>query len=109
MRKSYTKRQLELQKILEELGFQTELEVLFYPYRIDILIKEVWIAVEYDGPLHISKSVDEKRNQYLWDNFELPTLRIKEKDFANKEELRRKILQFIEEKGISKATSKFFQ
>ena len=80
IRTSYTKGQLKLQKVLQDLGFAVDLEEPFHIYRIDCYVKEFHIGVEYDGAGHSWKKRDEKRDAFLMENFKLPILRVTDKN-----------------------------
>jgi len=98
--KKFTKIQLEVEKICNNIGFQTELETRFGTKNTDIYIHELHMVVEVDGPNHISKKVDRERDDYLKDNFGLNIIHINWKELRNKDEkqkVRSKILRFAEE------------
>jgi len=80
IRTSYTKGQLKLQKVLQDLGFAVDLEEPFHIYRIDCYVKEFHLGFEFDGRFsHSWKKRDEKRDSFLMENFKLPVLRITDK------------------------------
>jgi len=60
----YTETQLIVEKIINELGYRTNLEVSMGPYQLDIFLPEIRIAVEVDGPQHYKK-LDSKRDSIL--------------------------------------------
>jgi very-short-patch-repair endonuclease len=62
--------------ILNELGFQTVLEMEFGPFRADIYVPELKCIFEYDGPFH-SKKKDKKRDETILESFSVETIRIK--------------------------------
>jgi very-short-patch-repair endonuclease len=72
-----TKNQYKLEKIINELGFATELETPFGNYSADIYIPELNIIVELDGPSHVSKKKDESRDAKIKEEYGVDVLRIK--------------------------------
>ncbi len=64
MRTHFTKKQIEVNNWINDIGFQTEMEKVFGRYCVDIYIPELNVAVELDGFGHWPKK-DEKRDAYL--------------------------------------------
>jgi very-short-patch-repair endonuclease len=71
----FTKGQLQLEKIIKEVGLETILEYERGPYKIDIFCNEVNKGFEYDGIGH-HKNRDKKRDQYILDNFGIKIMRV---------------------------------
>jgi very-short-patch-repair endonuclease len=71
----FTKGQLKLQEIVEEIGLDTILEYEFCNYRIDIYLPEVNKGIEYDGVGHHKKR-DSERDLKIFDKFGVKILRI---------------------------------
>ncbi len=94
MDKTETRGQLKLQKILNDLGFETVLEYSLGPYFIDCWLSECALAVEYDGPVHgMSKKRDSIRDSDLVDNYGVKAvIRIREDDLADPEGIAEKVL-----------------
>ena len=63
----YTKDQLRIEKLINELGFRTELELIVDNFCLDIYIPELQWAVEVDGPYHMKKAT-KKRDEYILDH-----------------------------------------
>ena len=73
----FTKGQLQLEKIINNLGLGTILEYEVGNYKIDVLIADTMKhGIEYDGIGH-HKNRDKKRDQWILDNFGIKILRIK--------------------------------
>jgi very-short-patch-repair endonuclease len=60
----YTDKQLEVEMVVNNIGFMTELEKPFGQYCVDIWVPELDWAIEIDGPQHYSKK-DAKRDEDL--------------------------------------------
>jgi len=71
----FTKGQLQLEKIIKEIGLQTILEQEFGYYKVDIFCPEVNKGFEYDGIGH-HKNRDMKRDQWILDNFKVKIFRV---------------------------------
>lgn len=67
----YTKKQLQVEKWINEIGFVTELEVPIGPFCMDIFVPELNMCVEIDGPYHMKKK-DKQRDEY----FELGNIQV---------------------------------
>jgi len=91
VRKRFTDGQMQLQKIIEDLGFETILERKFGDYSVDIFLPEVNKAIEYDGIGHYKKR-DSKRDQILLEVYGIMVLRIVD---LKDEEILNKITTFI--------------
>lgn len=89
--KRLTKGQLELEKIINSLGFEIILEKEFGNYRIDLFLPELNKGIEFDGIGHLKKR-DKKRDEFIKDNFGVEILRIKD---LKDSELKNKVLEFI--------------
>lgn len=87
----FTRGQLDLNKIIQKLGFQTIMEYEIGGYVIDIYLPNFNLGVEFDGIFHWRRR-DEKRDRYLEEQFGIKTLRVT--DLKNKE-LEEKIREFI--------------
>jgi len=61
------------------MGYVTVAEHPAGVYRLDVYLPELHAAVEYDGPGHGWKR-DAVRDQWLWQTFYLPVLRIRTTD-----------------------------
>lgn len=83
---------MQLQKIIEDLGFETVLEKQFGRYIIDIYLESDNKGIEYDGVGHYKRR-DAKRDKYLKDNFGIDILRIADLDDPKLED---KIVRFCE-------------
>ena len=70
----FTRQQIRLERVLNQIGFQTECEKSFPPFIVDCYIPELHVAVEVDGAVH-QKGHDKKRDAYLLDNYSLKTYR----------------------------------
>lgn len=95
MHKSYTKDQIKLKSWIEEAGLEVIMEASFPPYFADIFLPEIGLSIEVDGPWHISKKRDSKRDEYLFETYGIETLRVKLKDIK-KDEILNKIKEFDE-------------
>ena len=89
--KRFTKGQLKLQDYIEEVGFEVILEKQFDNYYVDCYLPELNVAIEYDGPFHLKKR-DNKRDEYLYNNFGIRVLRIVD---LNKKDVIDKIKEFV--------------
>ena len=69
-RTHYTAKQLEIENVINNIGFQTNLEEVFGPYCVDIWIPELKVAVEVDGIDHYKKDSD-KRDEFLKENYNI--------------------------------------
>lgn len=63
--RSYTDKQVLVESWINRLGFRTDLEAVFGEYAVDIYVPELNIAVEVDGPSHMFKKRDKKRDEKL--------------------------------------------
>ena len=81
-------------KFLENWGIQLMEEVDFPPYRVDIFVPEVHVAVEVDGPHH-SKKANEKRDKKLLEDYLLPTFRIDASDVRTSEHWENELWAFF--------------
>jgi len=93
-RKEYTGGQLALNEMLVDLGFSTEMEVPFDPFRVDIYLHKEHVAIEYDGAHHMRKG-DRRRDEYLLEHFKLPVLRLTRA--SPKETVKAEMISFISE------------
>mgnify|MGYP001580518071 CR=1 FL=1 len=69
--KERTPRQMIVEKALNKLGFQTELEVLFPPFQADIVCYELGnggVIFEIDGEEH-RKRRDNKRDEFIMNKY----------------------------------------
>jgi hypothetical protein len=58
---SYTDRQKEIEKIINKLGFGTQMEVPALQYCIDILVPELDnLIVEIQGPQHYKRATEKR-------------------------------------------------
>lgn len=81
---------------LERAGINFESEYdSFPPYSLDIYLPEWHLAIEVDGPYHLQKA-DRRRDEFLWDTYGIPTLRMKLKSIRKNAVLAR-VKKFIEE------------
>ena len=92
--RQYTKKQETLASWIRELGFGCILEKEFPPYFVDIFVPGTgdWklnLAIEIDGPWHISKVKDNKREIYLKDTYGINFIRFSDIDIikSNKENI----------------------
>ena len=92
----YTKKQLEVENWINNLGFQTELEKVYGKFCADIFIPELNWIIEVDGMGHWKKK-DEKRDNYLYENFGIDHI-IHVKSDIRKEQFRQVFLDNIERK-----------
>jgi very-short-patch-repair endonuclease len=72
----FTAPQISLEKIIREIGLETELEYPVGKYSLDIYCPEINKAVEYDGWGH-HKNRDEKRDKEILEKFGISIFRIK--------------------------------
>lgn len=63
----HTFNQLRIERLINYLGFRTELELIVDQYSLDIYIPELEWAVEVDGPFHMKKA-NEKRDEYIMEH-----------------------------------------
>ena len=96
-----TKGQLRLEKLLNQLGFETILEYRLGPYSVDIFLAEQGIAVEFDGPSHgLRKKKDAERDKELVETYRVSkVIRITEKDLATSAQLKERILTALSDDG----------
>jgi len=93
----YTAGQMKLEKIVNDLGFQTVLEYEVGSYSLDLFIPEMHVGIEFDGPFHWKKR-DAKRDAIIFEMEGISILRISDiKDKA----LKSKIETFILSGGKS--------
>jgi very-short-patch-repair endonuclease len=90
----YTAGQLAINKIIENIGFVTDMEKEFPPYQVDIYIMSIHAAVEYDGA-HSFKKKDKKRDEYLMDKYNLPIMRFEY--FAPSEKVKQALIPYFKE------------
>lgn len=94
-RKRFTKEQMQLQRIIEEMGFQTILEYPAGDYAIDCFLPELGIGLEWDGPLHkTSKKRDKGRDAIILSELGYNIIRVKDFSSESVEELKAEILSF---------------
>lgn len=67
----------KLISILQGMGYTTVAEQPAGVYKLDIYLPECHAVIEYNGPAHWGKR-DAARAQWLWENFSLPTLIVKD-------------------------------
>ena len=94
-----------LHKIIQDMGFQVVNNSEFDNYKIDCFIPELNIGVEADGVLyHKFKKKDRERDQYIFNKFNIPILRISEKLLVGKsnEEVIELIKEFIDNNANNK-------
>lgn len=63
--KSYTDKQMLVESWINQIGFRTDLEKVFGEFSVDIYVPELNIVVEVDGPHHMFKKRDKKRDDKL--------------------------------------------
>jgi very-short-patch-repair endonuclease len=95
--KTDTSQQQRFVSWCRELGLAIQLETPFGPYWADIYLEEIGIIIELDGPYHNRKR-DEKRDQYIQDNFDIEVWRFKNDEILerNKEVIIQKLQNRIE-------------
>ena len=71
----------QLIKLLEECGFEVEVEVSFPPKSVDCYLPEYHIAIEADGPQH-TRMKDLDRDAYLMAQYALPVYRVTSEELA---------------------------
>lgn len=101
--------QAAFEKILSTLhiSFMAEHQE-FPPYELDVYLPEWHLCIEIDGPQHGPKR-DGKRDDYLRDEYGIPTLRLKAEMMESQESRQRaqlKFLQFVEQWAESTAERK---
>jgi very-short-patch-repair endonuclease len=92
IRTEYTAGQMIINSYVKELGFSSDLEVEFPPYRVDIYVMSLHAVVEYDGN-HTFKSKDKRRDKFLMERYSLSVLRLTE--FRPKEDVKSKLIFFF--------------
>jgi very-short-patch-repair endonuclease len=95
IKKSYTKGQLKLGKLITGLGFPVDYEEPFPPYWVDVYVREIHCGFEYDGMGHSWKKRDRDRDSFLLDKYGLPIMRVN--DDMNEEE----IVRFIDKWAVT--------
>jgi len=75
----------KLTSFLQGVGFDNLVpEAQFGPYRVDVLLADEWIAFEADGDYWHSlpgrKEYDKQRDQFLFEEFQLPIVRLSQDD-----------------------------
>ena len=81
-------------KKLEKLGYQVMEEVRFPPYVVDIYIPDLHIGVEVDGPHHVEKR-DIKRDNVLYEEYNLPIIRLNQKESTNSALIKRTMKEAV--------------
>ena len=81
-------------KKMERLGYQVMEEVRFPPYVIDIYVPKLHVAIEVDGPFH-KENKDNKRDTFLWEEYNLPVLRLSLKEAANSSHIRQMMKEAV--------------
>ena len=84
----------QLLKAVRACGFDTEEEVRFAPYQVDIYVPELHTAFEADGPTHV-KHRDVERDKYLFDTYQLHVLRFPQKEIKGLEALTELVRQRV--------------
>lgn len=84
-----------VERILDSIGVAYMSEQPFPPYKVDILLPEVWAAIEVDGPFHSDKK-DKARDEYLLVMFGVNILRLKMKRWMPSGKIKQHIIEFIE-------------
>lgn len=93
--KRFTGGQLKLEKILNELGFSTILELEVDIYRVDVYVPELKVAFEYDGKGYHTKKRDAARDAAIKD-IGIHVIRIVDKNL-NREYVKQRIAEEIDE------------
>lgn len=70
MDKYFTKDELKINQWINNLGYRTEMQVVYGQYCADIEICDLKTIVEIDGPQHYQKEI-KKRDKYLYENFDI--------------------------------------
>ena len=91
--KKFTFGQFKLEKLINELGFRTVLELEIGKYFVDIYLPELEVACEYDGMGHFRKR-DERRDRDIKNNYGITVIRF-EKEELNKKTVEEKIYKAI--------------
>ena len=86
-------------KRIERLGISVRDEVPFPPYTVDIYLDEYHAVVEIDGPHH-NETKDDLRDQRLWEEYRLYTLRIDIGEAKKDSHVKKMVIKFLEEKKI---------
>lgn len=80
MPKRYTKPMLALAEFLIDSGYELIPEMNFGPYNVDLYDPSYHIAWEADGIIWHDTKYDEMRDKYLWENYQLPVIRLTDQE-----------------------------
>jgi len=93
-KKKFTDGAVKLEKLINQMGFETIPEYEVGRYSIDIYLPEFNLGVEYDGPMHgLSRGKDKRRDKEIYDQSKIAIMRVRKitTDFNDA------LLEFIEE------------
>ena len=92
--KQFTQGEIRLNKILNELGYQTISQYQIGEYTLDIFCLELYLGFEFDGYGHFSRR-DKKRDDIIYKETGIRVIRIKPKELR-KDIIDRKIKEIYE-------------
>ena len=78
--------------LLEGLGFEVEVEVIFSPKSVDCYLPDYHVAFEADGPSH-SLAKDRDRDAYLMVTYALPIYRLTDKELKDPSRATRTLIE----------------
>lgn len=95
MVETYTRKQNEIERVIQKLGFGTMMEVIFAPFQVDIFAPEIKWVIEIDGPVH-RKGRDKLRDEYLLANYDIEKV-FRVPNDIKEDEFTRRFLKELEE------------
>jgi len=93
--KRFTGGQMKLEKILNDLGFSTVLELEIDNYRVDVFVPELKLCVEFDGKGYHMKKHDRERDKHITEVSGFKVIRVNG-DNLNTEYIKKKIEEEID-------------
>lgn len=89
-----------VERVLESMRVNYLSEQPFRPYKVDIYLPEWHLVIEVDGPFH-NAAADRRRDNALFRNYGLETLRINGKKWIKTSTIEELILEFIDKHAES--------
>ena len=93
--KRFTGGQMKLEKILNDLGFSTVLELEIDNYRVDVFVPELKCCFEFDGKGYHMKRHDRERDKQITEVSGFKVIRVDD-DNLNPEYIKKRIEEEID-------------
>ena len=90
-----SKNHKDLIKVLNKIGFLVETEVWVSRYSLDCYVEDLHAGFEADTKKTHMKGRDRKRDKWIWENYNIPILRVDIEEYKDMDTLKKKILDFV--------------